>query len=392
MAAGGDSDARSSPRLGPGSWIGILLLVLVTLDLSAFLAYQQSNPGISSSSQLIGFLESSAFSVITVSVMIPLLLVFLNSFFSIGAALQQRIQSQKKEIRQGVFDAISDTGNFWDKLFMLCTEVTLLRDYGDSPQLRSLQQREAELECKGETVVTAWGSRFPNLRDEDMNLFVNAFNTLIGSMDTVIATIESCGKDPSEAAKAADLQLSLEMVRVVLANIIHSQMLTILSLSASIALNYDMGGNDLTPQQRQKISENIGTRFGQVRQLATYLALESAAGNQVLPTASGREVERFRDRAASFRTWMGHHPSSSWDDFPDIETMRDAYFAIPEAQFKAGIRTTYSPEFVSRLARGLELISLQVQLTDQGGLIANFSTPSPETPASAAATRPAPPV
>lgn len=79
-------------------WIGLLLVLLVVLNVIAFIIYKGANPGEGLWVQLWNYLESATFKVVTASLVLPIILFVLESRFKIVETVKQnRLMRERKD-------------------------------------------------------------------------------------------------------------------------------------------------------------------------------------------------------------------------------------------------------------------------------------------------------
>ena len=79
-------------------WIGILFLMLFTINVSFFMIYQQAHPDSSSSQQLWQYLESNISQSITASLIAPIIFFFLENRLQFLKSFREN-QHKQKDLR-----------------------------------------------------------------------------------------------------------------------------------------------------------------------------------------------------------------------------------------------------------------------------------------------------
>jgi hypothetical protein len=355
--------AARERNLGTRSWIVALVILLVALDALIFLAYRQSQPAEPLDAQLIGYLESSAFSVVTVSIVIPIILAFLNQFFNIGSAVQQRIETQKQEFRNQLSKSIKQTTTIWTDFYDYCGKVIFWRDYGESRALLDLLQEGSKLANKAEEVVESWPRMFRNLKSSDTDVFVTYLNIMISCTETVIDSIRTSNHDPVRIPETAELQESLGLVRSGIRGTLHMSLLEILNKSASLLTE------DYTPADRLKVEAEIQKYFDGLTYWARFLTQTEQRVNKLYPLATGTQVDEFRAVAVRFVDWRKKDLTAESNKFPEWSDFSAKYLAIPTADLLLGERVTYSPETVKELARQVTFRDVQTVLNDRANTL-----------------------
>jgi hypothetical protein len=135
-------------------WVKILLLLLLALNLIAFLIYCMSHPSENLSAQLWVYLESDAFKVITASIILPILLCLLESLFKISA-------KRKEELKEKQWECIEKTSQTWNQLFSLASEVRYFeKEANKGARIEDILLKLAKFVSQAEDIVNMWYFRF----------------------------------------------------------------------------------------------------------------------------------------------------------------------------------------------------------------------------------------
>lgn len=327
-------------------WIAIVTVILLALDGYLLETFRQAYPNETFSEQLVGYLGSNAFGIITVSAAIPLILALLNAQIGIGDAVRQRIQTQRQALRKNLEADIRGTTELWDGVYTLCGRIVSVREYGETKEVRQLASERAEFASKGIQTVTAWAMRFDNLRSEDLDVFADLFDTLLDSMDTVLLSIRMPHTSHDDEVRTRELQDCLRLVGDGITSALGHPMLSILSLASQDRLS-----RDLPEGERTDHSKEIKTKFDRVRRVSDAVLKLRAEHNQTLPYSGGPEVDKFRGIAGNFMTWSAKNPKEDVLKFEGWVDLHEAFNKIPDKQILLGTETSFAPDFVKAIAR-----------------------------------------
>lgn len=366
------SDNRTSRTLSPLIWIVILLVALGFADGLLFIAYRSSLSTEPLATQLVGYFGSGAFSVVTVSLVIPILIVFLNHYFDIGKAIQQRIQTQRQDLKKQLRASIEETSLMWDQTFALCGEVAQMDVYGESPKLNQAMQRYSAIYCKAEEVMTSWSVSFPNLSTEATDSFLLYLNVMFDCINSVAYVIRSCDKSTEGIRQAAALQQSLEIVRNGIGWLFYPQMLEILNRSASL-LTLELPSESID-NARKEIADAVNRLRGSAEHLMTDIVEAGVA----IPFGSRSATAHFRELAGNYIEWRRQAPDSSAPpDYAGFKKLVTAFNQVPDTDFVEAFRAGVPAEYVRLVARKF---AFNVVLAEIGGSATWAATPDKRRP------------
>lgn len=133
----------------------ILSLILIILDIILFRAYISINPNLSLLAQLFGFFSSQAFQFLTISFLLPIILLLIDQIFKIN---EKRVEEKKsKQIK-----SIKETQDLWDDLAEITTEFIYLEKF-ENPKLSSLKMKIEKFIIKVEEALNSRYFEFKNL-------------------------------------------------------------------------------------------------------------------------------------------------------------------------------------------------------------------------------------
>jgi hypothetical protein len=376
---GGDrsnSGDRNSEFQRIRSWIIFLLIILVGVNLGVFLTYVSSNPSLSISAQIFGYLQSSAFTVITASILLPILMFFLESLFKIGRAVDQRIESQKQALVKDQLKAIGETSKMWNKLYELSGEVVHCTvEKGAEKRIEDILSRLGNLANEAEDVVNMWHFIFPDLETYKADaienyrltaaseLFLYFINLLLHCAETVGVSICDGYTSKDRMDRIADLQASLEQIRDGIKSILHHSMLSIFRLSvetgrySSAPALTNLGALptvDKAAMSRTSSPEpqsELKSSLNNLQKWAHFIEDNEMNLNKVLPLATGTEVEVFRELWAKFLRWRFAKPKADPKEFPEYTALTKSFDGIPNREMLIGKKVDCSEDWIISLGR-----------------------------------------
>ncbi len=289
------------------SWIKILIGALLGANVLVFLVFQATKSGESIWAQVIAYLESDAFKVITISLLLPILLFLLESVFKVRKAMEERNQRERerrKERQEKEQDrrkerqwkCIESTAEMWDELYSLASEVTYhFEDKGAGERVQAVLRNLNNLISRGETIINMWSFRFPNLTADDLDLFLYPMNMLLKSAITVGYSLAQDTTEASEVDRR-ELKDALGAIQSSLLGIAHHNILSILKLSMDAEDPY------IPADRKQRSAEGVKQRLRDLKTAVQRLRrVEAPFG--IFP-ALGKEADEFREACERFQHWV----------------------------------------------------------------------------------------
>ncbi len=346
------------------SWIKILLGALLVSNVLVFLIFQTTKSGDSIWTQVIAYLESDAFKVITISLLLPILLFLFESVFKVRKAMEERQEKEQDLRRERQWKCIESTAHMWDELYSLVSGVIYHVEDGEAggggeAALRNLNN----LVGREWPTVNMWSFRFPNLTADDIDLFLYPMNMLLRSAITVVYALRQDTAAASDFDRQ-ELKDALGAIQSGLERIAHHKILSILKLSMDVEDPY------VPSDRKQRSAKGIGQRLGDLRNAVERLkTVEASFG--LLP-ALGKEADEFREGCERFQQWFREQwqqkvekkdqvqgrPQDTGENEETVVTLEEMMeYADSQGLFE-GIegrllyvdKVPYSPELVKRLA------------------------------------------
>jgi hypothetical protein len=288
------------------TWIYILLLVLILSNFIVFGIYNQSTPNGDVWTKLWTYFTTEPFKVLTISLILPLLTLFLENLFSLRNILGERLYEMKKvqeerreerkkkelEVRS---ECIKKTASALNELFSLISELIYFRkDSNENSEKTSIEKILKKIEnisLKFNEIMNIWHFRFPNLRhvegDETLTDFLVYFLRLLTDCTfTIIDYIEK-SEDPIELK---ELRNTLSSIQCGVRSIIYHNSLTILKCSVEI-WEYTLEKDE---EKVKNAEAMIKERLDFLKQCTKWIREEELEHNIVLANSESPEVKAFR--------------------------------------------------------------------------------------------------
>jgi len=329
----------------PSISIGKLLVWLAILYSIIFFIYWEANPSENLWIQLWNCLESNIFRVVTASLVLPIILLVLESRFKIVEAIEKnrldRELKEKEVLRERRLECLELTSQMWNQLFSLASEVIhYKKDVNEGASIENVLQRVENFSSWGEEIVLMWQFRFPNLSSEDRNLFVDLMNIIGESTVTVAYSIQEIG-DPEEISELQDLLL---MIQGGIKTIAHHSIINVLEYSMDLL------------DGKEDINSKIQGNINRLKYWSEEIKMEKREHNKILSSIGGAEIEAFRDEVKKVEGCMREHPEYYIQDIDKCEgfdNFEDSFYKISLEKRAHAEKHPYSVEYLRHIANWL---------------------------------------
>ena len=310
----------------------------------AFGHYQLLHPSESLSSQIIGFLESGAFTVITVSLGLPTLLFLSENLFSISKVVDERIQIEKERRRDKRWECVALTSQMWTDLYNLASEVRYYKKKAN--EKANIEERIKKLQNyinRVEEVINKVSFRFPDLPVECRVDIITFVNVLLLSAISVAYRIN----ETDDIKEISRLQDCLEIIQEGIRSMIHHPMINILKSSA------ELQEIDLPGDKKRIFQERINASLKTLEDNATNLKKEELK-LEILPTLKGTNADNFREMAKitanKLAKLMQEKKEKEIESSEEFNSFKESFHNIDLDDRINAIKHPYTPKCLEKLA------------------------------------------
>ncbi len=347
-----------------------MVALLLVSNVILFTYYQQANPGLNFSQQLIGYLDTTTFAVVTATTFLPILLALADELFKIGETAEERIYLRKQAQAEQRRLAIEQLLATWNELYTVCNEIVFFdAEVRNRSKIRESWGKLAALTGTVNATFNAVYTKFYNAADvkgagaasgfglQDLNVFVRFFNVLVASSKAVASFInDSDGKEKAEAIR--DLQSSLGAILEATKRIAQHPMLNVLNLSNELLESSELPGKE------NELRAEITTNMNFLKNFCDIIRKEENKSNRLFPTIEGKDADAARSAAAKYRQWRLQNPDKPPDVSEEYSTLQTSISRLPHQKKVESVRTAYSLDFVRYLADFLFPILVVESLAD----------------------------
>lgn len=325
-------------------WIIILVLFIIAFNFIAFIIFKESHWAPNIWEHLWGYGESVVFRVLTVSLILPILLLMLQTIFNIRGAIEERIEKEKMDRRERRLECINLTAKTWNQLYDLTNEVRHFRQSSeDCYGIHGLIKSIGSFANRSEDVVRLWHSEL-DVSEAEEEFFLIFINTMLHATQTVAHAIaEGDGTEECEALKNC-----LGVIQESVKTVAHQKILSILIYHANLLSPIEVS----CVSDRENVDKDRFKReLHSIREWAEALKTEEITSNAILSSAQGAEVEDFRQHAEQLLTYIRDNPGKPLSEFSGFANFTDSFGSIPDQEVLKTSKIQYSKQFVKYLAR-----------------------------------------
>ena len=347
---------------GTAFWISFLLVLLVVLNVIAFIIYKEASLGENLWVQLWNYLESATFKVLAASLVLPIILFVLESRFKIIESVKQnrlmRERKEEEERREKRWECIVQTSKIWDQLWDLISEVVYFKkDTNKGTEIEDLLIRLRNFTTSAEDVVNMWSHRFPNLPAKYAGSFLVFFNTELNSATTVAW----CIRHSNNAEEIRKMQDSLERIGESINYLAHHNFIDVLKYSMELLkLREAQASSD----KQQDMISIIEGRAESLKAWSNAIGSERYKKNKLFSFIDTDDVKAYREAYQKFIDWLlinrEKDPAYAEECREEYDNLRRLFYEIPHEQ----VGPYFSKEYVLYLANWLGFECQRSRLLD----------------------------
>lgn len=333
--------------------ITYLVIAIPLINFILFLIYYFAYPDKGVWVKMWDYLSSAVFTLVTGSLIIPLLFAILEKRYKFIENIQKQREDKRKYLedqkRQSRQETINSTIEMWQKLYNLTSEVIfLIPDEKDLSKINKLIIKLHSFTSSAEHIVNKWGHQFPNLDFKDHDVFLEYINILYQSGLSIAYYIRN-GIDQKEIASLQDMLL---MIQDLIKSIANHRIINVLKYSAKI-LELEESGE--TGGELNNLKKFLGEDMAALKDWAYALRELDVEYDNFLAPAEGPQIEKVRTTARKIEKWLKENQLRNVGQSEYFNEFRDEYNAILLEERLSTAGTPYSKEYIRALADWLSL-------------------------------------
>ncbi len=228
----------------------ILSITLVVLNAVLLISYILINPQLSLAAQLLGYFSSRAFQILTISLILPIVLLLIDQIFKIN---EKRIEEKKE--RQ--LDCINITHELWKDLAEITATFVYSKDVGKL-DVADLKIKIEKFIIKAEEALSSWYFEFQNLEDI-LGKNSHYFNIILIPMSVLESSISSALiSEEVKTNNKTEIPIIQEHIRIIYNGIkaaTHHRGINLMKYSMLLSDNYDENYENKIKEEYNKLKE-----------------------------------------------------------------------------------------------------------------------------------------
>lgn len=353
-----------------GSWVAVLVGLLVLLNAAGLGVYAAAHPEESFADMLWNYAESDTAKVVTASLILPLLVFVVEGRFNVTETVRanrnERLRRAQDERREARLETLRRTSESWHELFALATALS--SPDTDAATLAGVRTKLWNAPAAFGDLIGQWRVRFPNL--EQVEAFVPSYLLLVNTFLECAASALFHIRTAEDEAMREDVRGSIDLIAAGLDTALHpvqsilNASLELMEIIESHGVDeLRMAGSDaeaaeLAETYRLEIARSVDTLHGWAELVRAHLVRRPP-----LATAEGPGVDDFRRRFATLADEVrtGRHRVEDAQVQSDLRTL---YGAVPRDQRLRAWSVKFTPAWLAELADELLLNNLLEELAD----------------------------
>jgi hypothetical protein len=338
----------------------LVIGLLILLNYVCFVIYRDSHITETYPTQLWNYLSSDLCKLITISLLLPIITLILESNFKFIQSLMENRLEREKAIRaersQKRRDVILSTQTMLNRLFDLAIQVqhfeaggskksaTRTVQHSKDNSLTKIEEIIKDLEQFSVTavdIVNEWDTL--KISNEDSDMFLYFMNFVLLCAADVANYIEKT-IDPDERLK---LQLALSVIWNVVSYVAHQGIISMLKLHMEILeLQDDQAAED----QLEKVTSDIDNYRKALAGWMQLIKSSEQSHRDRLPEIKSKAGVAFNEAFEKAREYLKQNPEKTWYDYEENQAVKDLYDKVPRMDRFVSMYKTYSKEFILYLA------------------------------------------
>jgi hypothetical protein len=329
----------------------LIVFLIFGINLVFFLIYYFAYPAIPLWEKLWNYLSSAIFTLVTGSLIIPLLLSILEKRYKFIENIQKQREDRRKQIedqrRLGRRETINDTIGMWQELYILTTEVIYFEPGKDGhTEINQVITKLIRFPSSAEVTVNKWGHQYPNLKFEDHDIFLSFVNVVYQSALSIALYIQR----GIEKKQRNELQNMLNLILDQVKSIVHHRMIDVFKYSANL-LEIEEGEGD--KQKVQEYKRNIQMNLDLLSDWAKGITQHDNLYDNFLAPSEGPEINEIRTTVRSIEKWLVEDRNRQVNQSEHFVDLQKQFYQIDMNDRVSSAAIPYSIEYIKAVANWL---------------------------------------
>jgi hypothetical protein len=333
----------------------LILLLIIGINLIFFLIYYFAYPDIPFWEKAWEYLSSAIFTLVTGSLIIPLIISILEKRYKFMENIQRQREEKQKMIeeqkRASRNQTITDTIGMWQELYNLTSELIYFEPKkGSKTEINNYVNRLFRFPSTAEVTVNKWAHQFPNLENETFDTFLEFVNIVYQSSLSIALFIQR-GLVEKEVA---DLQNMLFLILDQTKSIVHHRMMDIFKFSAKLLELEDSDGDK---GKIWEYRETIKLNAEGLKDWANGISDHNDKYDNFLAPNSGPEIDAIRKTARSIQIWLKEDKKRQVFEAKEFTDLQTQFYNINFEDRVSAAAIPYTIEYMKALADWLSFES-----------------------------------
>ena len=338
-----------------------LALAIPAINFVLFMVYYFAYPDLGLWQKLWNYLGSAVFTLVTGSLIIPLLFAILEKRYKFIENIQKQREDRRKQTedrkRETRQEVINETIRMWQDLYNLTSEIIYFIPGKDGErELNELIIKLNTFTSTAEHIVNKWTHQFTNLTYQDQDVFLEFINQLYQSGLSVAYFIRN-GVDDKERRF---LQEMLLMIQDQIKNIANHRIINVLKYSAIVLdmkESLDIEANEkIIAEQDALIKDELGL----LKDWASAMHDLNVQHDNFLAPAEGKNIDKVRQTAREIEKWLVADKNRFINKSDKFNDFQNQFYAIDLEERVSTIGIPYTKDYIRALADWLSFESASI--------------------------------
>jgi hypothetical protein len=343
-----------------------LIVLLFSLNTIMFLVYFLSHLGVDFFTQLWNYFNSKIFEYITIGLLIPIILLFIESRLNFiqtilnnriererrkKAEQRERIRKEKEEMKKRRLEGIEKTQELWNDLYDLISNVIHLNIKTEKMKIDYIKRRFARFISFNNDVMVIWEPRFNLPGEKKVNeiywrtfrLFMEFVAIKYNIAEAVVYTI---GDKKCKRVECNDLQKSLHNIQRGIEDLAYKKFIDILKNLIKLLELYEDNGDFRDKEKIQTtISKKLDDLDKRIKEIYRYESIDKV----IVQSFKGKDAKAIEGMAKEFFSWKQKNPGVPKSQYPKYKIIRDFFLKNYHEEIAKSTPILHTTEYIRDL-------------------------------------------
>lgn len=334
----------------------LIALLIFVLNLIFFLVYYFAHPDATFLANLWEYLSSAIFTLVTGSLIIPLLFSMLEKRYKFLENIQKEREDKRKELEDqrklNRRETINSTIAMWQELYDLVTQLIYYEpNKKNKIDINDIIIEMIKFPTSAEVTVNKWAHQFPNLKHEDNDTLLHFVNIVYQSALSIALYIQ---RGIIDEKQCKELQDTLFLIQDQVKSIVHHRMIDVFKYSATLLeLEESKADETLIKEKR----EDIRSFLDNLHDWVVGLTEQDNVHDNFLAPNEGAKIDEIRNTARDIEKWLKEDKERQVFQSQQFTSLRDQFFKISLEDRVGAAAIPYSIDYIRATADWLSFES-----------------------------------